>query len=124
MPSVQEIYESPQPIVGKSFLVQGLLLGKGFNNQYIADSPEGYARKIALPILSGSLFERLFESGVSPIGGGRFSFFYKAVVQGEIGLADRGEYKYGLVQISSLVVFFENREITVIPAAETNRSVP
>ncbi len=119
MLSVQAIYESAQDVVGQSVLVQGLLLGTGFENQYIADSTEGYDRGIALPILGGSLFEQLGDSGVGAIGGGKFSFWYKAVIRAEVALANKRGYKYGLENITSLVVYYRDKEITVISAARS-----
>ena len=116
MLSVQAIYESAPSVIGQSVLVEGLLLGTGFEHQYIADSTEGYDRGIALPILGGSLFELLGDSGVGAIGGGRFSFWYNAVIQAEVVLADKRGHKYGLTNITSLIVSYRNKQFSVIPA--------
>jgi hypothetical protein len=124
MVSVQDIYDTPRPDVGLAVHVSGILLGTGFENQFLADSPEGYEGRIALPIMAGSLFEQLCESGVSPIGGGRFSFWYKAVVQGDLVLANWRGFKFGLANIVSLIVGFRDKEITVIPGAYRRSSAP
>jgi len=107
MASVREILESPEKHEGHTVVVEGLLLG-GSEHQFIADSIDEYDRQVALPILDAPLFERLFERGVSPIGGGRFCFRYNAIIQGELANTTDINLKYGVKNVTSLVVFLEN----------------
>ena len=112
MPSVKSTLDTVSLRIGQPVTVRGMLLGMGFHRQYIADSVEGLDRGVALELVEDDLFTRIFDSGVSPVGGGRFTFRLKAEVSGT--LSELGDRAYALTKLTQLTVEYRDREIRVI----------
>ncbi len=110
---VKEVFESPQQFLETSVFVEGLLLGKTFQMQFIADTIEGFDQGIGLPLVD-NLFDQLVDSGVPMIGGGDFSFWYRAVIRGRLVSTDARGFRYGFANIESLAVNVGKREIAVV----------
>jgi hypothetical protein len=99
--------------LGDVVRIKARLFGTGIRWQYVADSADELFAKVGLPIVGASIFDDLCDAGVPPIGGGRFSISYDAIISASVTPCTSEGFTLGLSGIRSLVVFVNGMPKTV-----------